>query len=54
MEKVNSVQAIKRYFEVDGGRKVTMDEFRALSATERSELAAMCAAALSLEIVNPS
>jgi hypothetical protein len=53
MEKVGNVAAIKRYFEADGGKKVTMDEMKALTAADRDELGAACAAALGLEISLP-
>lgn len=51
MEKLNSVQSIKRYFEADGGRPVGMQEFRALTPADRQELAEMCAKALGVELV---
>lgn len=54
MEKLNSVQTIKRYFEADGGRQVTMAEFRALSADERMWLATEAAKAMGTELVAAS
>ena len=44
------VKAIKTFFETDGGRKVEISEFKALSADEKLELATMCAAALGVEL----
>ena len=43
---VSNVQAIKEFFESGGGRKVTMDEMKALSNIERKELGSLAAAAL--------
>lgn len=44
---LKKVEAIKRYFESDPhGRKVTMDEMRALTSDERQEIAEMAAEAL--------
>jgi len=53
MEKTSNVGAIKRYFEEKGGRKITMQEMRELSQTDREEMGAMAAKALGLEIENP-
>ena len=39
-------QAIKTFFEADGGRKVSMDELKALSTDERNELATLAASEL--------
>lgn len=33
-----NVTAIKKFFELDGGRKVGMDEMKALSTEDRAEL----------------
>lgn len=49
-EKVSKVIAIKRFFELDGGRKVGLDEFKQLTPEDREELGAPCAAALGLEL----
>ena len=46
MEQLTNVAAIKAVFEADGGRKVTMDEMKALSIEDRQELGDMCRAAL--------
>jgi hypothetical protein len=35
---MSPVQLIREFFEANGGRKVTMDEFKALSQAERREL----------------
>jgi hypothetical protein len=48
---LKKIEAIKTYFEADPhGRKVTMDEMKALTSDERQELAEMCAAALGDEL----
>ena len=36
--KMSDVVAIKRFFEKDGDRQVTMNEMRSLSKEERAEL----------------
>ena len=38
MQTMSPVMAIRTYFEKDGGRKVEMSEFRALSPADRKEL----------------
>lgn len=43
---MNRITAIKTFFEKDGGRKVSMDEIKALSGPERDELATLAAAEL--------
>ena len=48
--KMNPVKAIKTYMEQDGGPKVSMDEFKALSSDERRELGQLCADALGVEL----
>jgi hypothetical protein len=45
---MSSVQVIKAFFESNGGRKVEMPEFRALSTDERRSLADQAAVALGL------
>ena len=42
------VQVIRSFFESGGGRKVTMDEFKALTTEERRELADLAAPQLGL------
>lgn len=42
----NNVTAIKKFFELNGGRKISMDELKALSIDERNELGKLCAEAL--------
>lgn len=44
--EVTNVQAIKEFFEANGGRKVEMSEMKALSRDEREELGRLAAAAL--------
>jgi hypothetical protein len=46
--------AIKAFFEGDGGRRVTLDEMKALTPADRAELGALCAAALGVEILAPA
>ena len=43
---VSNIVAIRNFFESNGGRKVTMDELKALSTDERSELGLLCAEAM--------
>jgi hypothetical protein len=46
---VGSLGVIKQYFEADpNGRKVTMDEMKALTREDREELAPLCAEAMGL------
>ena len=40
------MKAIRTYFEADGGRKVGMDELKALPKADRDQLAPLCANAL--------
>lgn len=46
MEKRTNASAIKEFFQADGGRKVTMEEFKRLSNDEREELGQLAAKAL--------
>lgn len=46
METITKVQAIKEFFESDGGRKVSMTELKELGGAGLNELAPLCAAAL--------
>lgn len=51
MEKLTTIQAIKRFFEAQPhGRTVTMDEFKALTKDERTALGMACGAALGVEV----
>ena len=50
---MNNIEAIKTYFEADGGRKVTMTELKELTAADRAELGKLCAEKLGAEIVSP-
>jgi hypothetical protein len=50
MEKISNVKAIKKFFEANDGRPVTMAEMRELSTAERAELGRLCAEALGMEI----
>ncbi len=49
-EKVSSVIAIKRYFETDGGRNVTLQEIKDLPPEDRDELGPLAAKELGLEL----
>lgn len=40
------VEAIRSYFETDGGRKVTLEELKALTVEDKMELAELAAQAL--------
>lgn len=40
---LTNVAAIKIFFDKDNGRKVTMEELKALSIDERAELGKLCA-----------
>lgn len=46
----NNIEAIKTFFEANGGRKVTMDELKALSRAERDELGSLAAAEMGVTI----
>lgn len=50
MEQLNRIQAIKRYFEKDGGRTVTLQEIKELTKEDRHELADLAAKELGIEI----
>lgn len=50
VEAMTNTQAIRTFFETGEGRKVTLDEFKSISNTERAELAALCAVELGVEI----
>jgi len=53
VEKPTSVQVLKTFFEADGGRPLTMAEFKELTPAERRELAEMAAKALGIELAEP-
>jgi len=38
MPELNNVQAIREYFALNGGREVTLQELKALTAEDRAEL----------------
>lgn len=50
-EKVTSVEAIRRYFEGSGGRKVEFSEFKALGGDGLREMGELCAKELGLTLV---
>jgi len=50
MKEVSNVQAIKEFFEANGGRKIGMEEMKALSNNERKELGALAASALGYSV----
>ena len=43
------IVAIKTFFQKDGGRKVGMDELKALDVDEKTELGKLCCAELGVE-----
>lgn len=45
MQKLTGTQAIKTFFEANGGRRVEMAEMQALGKEGRAELAPLCAEA---------
>ncbi len=47
---MTNTQAIKTFFEKEGGRRVTFQEINALSREEREELGSLAAAELGVEI----
>lgn len=51
MEKLTRVAAIKRFFEAEGGRKVTMSELKNLTNDDKQELGNLAAVELGCEIV---
>lgn len=48
--KMTPMKAIRTFFEADGGRKVGMDELKALPKADRDEIAPLCAQALGVEL----
>lgn len=52
MEAPTNTAAIKAFFQSNGGRKVTMEEFKQLSKGEREELGQLAAEALSITSTN--
>ena len=46
---VTATQAIKKFFEADGGRRLSMEELKALTHEERQELGELSAKALGEE-----
>jgi hypothetical protein len=47
---MSKYQAIRAYFEQDGGRKVTMEELKALGKENADELAGLCAIELGVTL----
>jgi hypothetical protein len=43
---IGKIEAIKKFFEAGGGRKLAMSELQALTPAERQELAVLCAVEL--------
>jgi hypothetical protein len=52
MEKLTSVQAIRKYFESRGMRPVTFEELRDLTPEQRERLGQACARMLGVERVH--
>lgn len=50
-KQMTNMVAIRTYFEANGGRKVGMDELKALNTDERKELAVLAAKELDVELV---
>lgn len=44
------IETLKKYFERDGGRKLTMDELKDLKPSERRELAELAAVELGIPL----
>lgn len=51
MEKLTRIQVIKRFFEADGGKKLGMQELKALSNEDKDELATLAAKELGVEVI---
>ena len=49
-KEVGRIEAIKLFFESNGGRKVTMEELKVLKASDRDELGTLCAERLGLKL----
>jgi hypothetical protein len=52
--EMSNTQAIKVYFEKDGGRTVTLQEMKELTRDDRQELGALAAKELGAEIKAPA
>jgi len=52
MEEMTNVRAIKTFFEMDGGRKVDMQELKDLTTADREELGRLAGIELGVEIVS--
>jgi hypothetical protein len=50
METMTPLKAVRTFFEQDGGRKLTMDEIKALTPEDRFELSELAGKALGVEI----
>ncbi len=46
MPELTNISALKLFFEADGGRKISMDEFKELTPDERQYLGDLCREAL--------
>ena len=49
-EILNRIETIKRYFALDDGRPVTLQELKALTPEDRGELAALAAKEMGTEL----
>lgn len=47
---MNRFEAIKKFFEADGGKPLPATELKAFTKDERTELAILCAEALGVEL----
>jgi len=50
-EKMKRIGAIKRFFEADGGRKLTVLELKKLTDDDKQELGELAAKELGVELV---
>ncbi len=51
MKKVGRIKTIKDFFEADNGRKISMEEFKALNEEDKQELAELAAIELGVELL---
>ena len=51
--QLTGLAAIKMYFESDGGKRISIEELKALPATDRHELGILACQALGVEMLEP-
>jgi hypothetical protein len=54
MEKMTRIKAIKTFFEADGGKKVSMTEFKELTDEDKDELGKLACKELGVELESTS